>query len=108
MPYDDPDMTDPLTLHGVAFETTDDAAVRSMAECFVEEYARLGFGRERILQMFRVVGYAGPAMALRVLGAAAIEEIVEDSLARYGDRWGRSGVTRVETGAISLPVLESL
>jgi hypothetical protein len=61
-------------------------AVREMAECFIDEYARLGFDANRILHMFRIKGYAGPYMATRVLGEAAIRELVESVTARWGGR----------------------
>ena len=67
MPYDDPDATDPMTLHGVVVETESDAAMRDMAECFVEEYIRSGFEADRILKMFQTQGYAGPFLAYQTL-----------------------------------------
>lgn len=39
MPYDDPDPTDPMTLHSVVVETRDNSAMTDMAECFIDEYA---------------------------------------------------------------------
>lgn len=107
MPYDDPDLTDPMTLHGVAVPAADDSSIWEMAACFIEEYARLGFDEEQILHMFRVQGYAGPALARRVLGDKAIELLVRDELAK----WGRHvpGRIRVERGGggFQLPVVES-
>lgn len=90
MPYDDPDPTDPMTLHGVAVETADDSAMVDMAECFIDEYARLGFDANRILHMFNTRGYAGPYMAASVLGAERIRAMVDMVLARWGGR--RAGV----------------
>lgn len=90
MPYDDPDPTDPMTLHGVALETDDDTAVVEMAECFIDEYARLGFDANRILHMFDTRGYAGPFMATTVLGKTRIRDLVDEVLARWGGR--RDGV----------------
>lgn len=86
MPYDDPDPTDPMTLHGVAVETADDSAMLDMAECFIDEYARLGFDANRILHMFNTRGYAGPFMAATVLGKERIRALVDTVLARWGGR----------------------
>ena len=86
MPYDDPDATDPMTLHGVVVETSDNAAMLEMAECFIDEYARLGFDANRILHMFNTRGYAGPFMAKGALGEEKIHELVQRVLARWGGR----------------------
>lgn len=76
MPYADPDPTDPMTLHGVAFETPDDSACIDMVLCFIEEYARLGFDADRILRIFRNPGYVGPYGAFCELGENAIKEMI--------------------------------
>ena len=105
MPYDDPDPTDPMTLHGVVIETADDTAMLEMAECFIDEYARLGFDANRILHMFNTRGYAGPFMATTALGKERICELVDTVLARWGGR--RAAVTGAAVGKqeVSLTVL---
>ncbi|MFQ5422443.1 MAG: hypothetical protein ACE5F9_00520 [Phycisphaerae bacterium] len=107
MPYDDPDATDPMTLHGVVFETTDGAAMRDMAECFVEEYLRNGFDGARILKMFQTRGYAGPFLAYQSLGEDAIRRIIDGSIPLWGGREDKTARSPSATGQISLPVLES-
>lgn len=106
MPYGDPDATDPMTLHGVGVLTEDDSAMAEMAACFVEEYARLGFSEERILQMFRTAGFAGPALARRVLGEETVARIVRDEMAKWGP--GVPGRLQMDqtTAGLGLPVLE--
>lgn len=105
MPYDDPDPTDPMTLHGVVVETTDDSAMIEMAECFIDEYARLGFDANRILHMFDTRGYAGPFMAAEALGKERIRQLVDTVLARWGGRRA-SVLSRVtEKQRVSLTVL---
>jgi hypothetical protein len=107
MPYDDPDPTDPMTLHGVSVPTGDGNAVVEMASCFIEEYARLGFSEARILQMFRTTGYAGPALARHVLGEENIKRLVADEMAKRGPVVpGRLRMERNAAG-LGLPVLES-
>ncbi len=105
MPYDDPDATDPMTLHGVAVETESDAAMRDMAECFVEEYVRSGFEADRILRMFKTRGYAGPFLAWQTLGEEIIRSIIAEYMRPRGPRQGPSAVER-PTGDIALPVLD--
>jgi hypothetical protein len=107
MPYQDPDPTDPMTLHGVEIETESDEAMVDMAACFIEEYARLGFDSDRILRMFHTQGYAGPAMALRVLGEERIRELVVQEMALRGPRFSKKNRCTATSTGISLPVLES-
>ena len=105
MPYADPDPTDPMTLHGVVVETADDSAMLEMAECFIDEYARLGFDANRILHMFRTKGYAGPYMATEILGEEAIHDLVDLVLARWGGRRDGATVRPREERELSLTVL---
>ncbi len=107
MPYDDPDATDPMTLHGVVVETKSDAAMRDMAECFVEEYLRSGFDADRILKMFQTQGYAGPFLAYQTLGEDVIRRIVDELIPLWGGRKDKTAPKSSANGQISLPVLES-
>lgn len=109
MPYGEPDDTDPMTINGVVLEdigAPPDDAVREMAECFIDEYARLGFDANRILHMFNTRGYAGPSMAMRVLGAAAIRELVEQVISRWGGKRVGSIAKNTDTAGWSLTVLD--
>ena len=105
MPYDDPDPTDPMTLHGVAVETEDDGAMIDMAECFVEEYLRSGFDADRGLQVFKTQGYAGPFLAYQSLGEDAIRKMIEEQLSFRNLH--RTPPDERVSGTVSLPVLES-
>ncbi len=107
MPYDDPDATDPMALHGVVVETDSTAAMLDMAECFVEEYIRGGFDTDRILKMFQTQGYAGPFLAYQTLGEDAIRRIIDELMPLWGGRKDRTTPSSSTTGQISLPVLES-
>ena len=105
MPYDDPDPSDPMTLHGVAIETGDESALLEMAECFIDEYARLGFDANRILHMFNTRGYAGPFMATTLLGKERIRELVNTVLDRWGGRRDAALTRAQKNSAVSLTVL---
>jgi hypothetical protein len=83
MPYRDADPSDPSILVGVSLPA-DAEAIRTMAEVFAEEFARLGHSREQILRLFQRPFYAGAHQAYRQLGAPAIEAIVDQSLAVWG------------------------
>lgn len=110
MPYGEPDHTDPMTLNGVVLEDAGAPtreAILEMAECFVDEYARLGFDANRILHMFNTKGYSGPYMAKEALGEAAIREIVDMVLARWGGRRAAALVQKKQENQWSLTVLGS-
>ena len=107
MPYDDPDATDPMTLHGVVIETEDDGPMRDMATCFVEEYLRSGFDAERILQMFQTKGYAGPFLAFQTLGGSAIRKIIDEQLLLRNGHRSPAPLRCGADGGLSLPVLDS-
>lgn len=105
MPYADPDATDPMTLHGVVVETENDEAMVEMATCFIEEYARLGFDAGRIERMFQTPGYAGPAMALHVLGEERIRELIAEDVAWRAPRSAEESRGTTASADIALPVL---
>jgi len=86
MPHDDPDPTDPMTLHGVAVETDDPSAMREMACCFIDEYMRMGYEQDRLLSIFKTSKYAGPHMAFQALGEAGIVQLIDEIAARWGGR----------------------
>ena len=95
-----------MTLHGVVVETESDAAMRDMAECFVEEYIRSGFDAGRILRMFQTERYAGPFLAYQTLGEDAIRSIIDELVPLWGGRKEKTLPSSSALGQISLPVLE--
>jgi hypothetical protein len=107
MPYDDPDPTDPMTLHGVGVETDDPEAMRHMAACFVEEYLRMGFDARRVLLLFQTRGYAGPHLAYETLGEPAIQALIDECVRRRRPRPASSPqIQRNLRGEITLPVID--
>ena len=64
MPKDEFDFEDPLELNGVALLTHEDTT-DEMAECFIEEFMRMGYNHKQILALFRNPHYLGLNMALR-------------------------------------------
>ena len=83
MPYDDPEPDDPTMLVGVRAPADDDS-MREMAYAFAEEFTTIGFDRHRLLALFRSPHYAGAHGALRALGEAEIERIVDEIQSVYG------------------------
>lgn len=67
-----------MALVGVGLERgPDDRALTEMAICFVEEYARMGWGGERILRLFRNPFYRGPHQILRLKGEEFVRRLIE-------------------------------
>jgi hypothetical protein len=85
MPYDDPEPDDPHLLVGVSLPG-DETVTREMAEAFADEFAQIGFDRERLLRIFSNPFYAGAHAARQLLGDAEITRIVVESLRAYGGR----------------------
>ena len=84
MPKDEFDFEDPLELNGVAL-LSDEDTLQPMAECFVEEFMRLGYNHKQILALFRNPHYLGMNMVIQNKG----EEFVKDIIAETFARWGR-------------------
>ncbi len=89
MPKDEFDFEDPFELNGMAFLTHEDTT-DSMAECFIEEFMRMGYGHKQILALFKDPHYLGPNMALEKRGEPFIREVITEVLARWGKiaSWG--------------------
>jgi hypothetical protein len=54
--------------------------VAAMARAFVEEYAMLGWGRERIMKLFRDPRYAGTHAVYHERGEAFVQGLLDDVL----------------------------
>ena len=83
MPKDEFDFDDPLELNGVAFLTNEDT-MAPMAECFVEEFMRLGYNHKQILALFRNPHYLGMNMVLQHKGEPFVREVIAETFARWG------------------------
>ena len=84
MPFKDPDPTDPNVLVGVMLPA-DAEATREMAYVFAEEFARLGYGREQLLWLFKNPFYGGVHGAYQALGETETLSIIDECL----NVWGR-------------------
>ncbi len=80
MPYRDPDPEDPVELIGVEI-SVETETVREMAWAFAQEFARMGFERERLIGLFRKPHYAAAHRAYRILGESEIERVVDECIA---------------------------
>ena len=83
MPKDEFDPADPLELNGVALCTEHDTT-GAMAECFVEEFLRLGHSPQQILALFRNPHYLGTHMVLEKHGEPCVRDIIRRVFAQWG------------------------
>jgi hypothetical protein len=83
MPKDEFDFEDPLELNGVAFLTEKDTSAE-MAECFAEEFMRMGYNYKQVLALFRNPHYVGPNMVLANKGEPFVLDIISETFARWG------------------------
>ena len=97
MPKDEFDFEDPFELNGMAFMTHEDTT-NDMAETFIEEFMRMGYGHKQILALFRNPHYLGPNMALEKRGEPFIRELITEVFARWGKKaeWPDSGSSQRE------------
>ena len=95
MPKDEFDFEDPLELNGMAFLTHEDTT-NDMAETFIEEFMRMGYGHKQILALFRNPHYLGPNMALGKRGEPFIRDLIAEVFARWGKtvQWPDLGSSR--------------
>jgi hypothetical protein len=85
MPKGDPEPDDPHLLVGVSLPG-DEKVTREMAEAFADEFAQMGFDRDRLLKIFSNPFYKGAHAARELLGDAEVTRIVVESLRAYGGR----------------------
>jgi hypothetical protein len=86
MPKLEPDPQDPLVLVGVSLPARDASAIRHMATCFAEEYLRMGFDPEKVMDIFQDPFYAGAHEAYKALGPDDIRSVVEEAAKIWGPR----------------------
>ena len=82
MPYDEFDADDPLELVGCEVQLEDEH-LAEMAACFVEEFARLGYGADALLGLFRNPFYRGPYSVYQARGEEYVRKLIG---ARVGEQ----------------------
>lgn len=78
MPKNEPDDTDPLELTGIAFDDPTGESVRVMAECFADEFLRLGHPPAEVLSLFRSPEHQLAHLAWQQLGEIQVFAMVQD------------------------------
>ena len=94
MPYSDPHPSDPHSLVGVEVPASQEASL-DMAYVIAEEFARLGFGEERLMHLFQNPFYQNAHQALKIVGEEKIESIIREAL----EIWGRCQLVDQDSAA---------
>jgi hypothetical protein len=63
--------------------STEDTLV-PMAECFIEEFMRMGYSQAQIAGLFQNPMYAGLLMVTRARGTAFVRQLIADTFTKWG------------------------
>jgi len=83
MPKDEFDPEDPLEAIAVELPSNEDTLL-PMAECFIEEFMRMGYSQEQILGLFGNPMYTGPLLFTRTRGTEAAKQLITDTFKKWG------------------------
>ena len=72
--------TDPFIATAVMVDTPGYDGMEAMARCFVEEFARSGWPRQRIQRMFAMPAFAAPHAVYQSRGASFVDELIDGVL----------------------------
>ena len=82
MPHDEFVDEDPLGLVGMVMPG-EEGQLEAMAECFVEEYARMGWNETRIMTLFTQPLFMATYRVYRLKGESYARELIHKVCARY-------------------------
>ncbi len=72
--------TDPYLATAVTLHTPGHDGTAAMTRTFIEEFARLGWSRDRIGRMFRIQRYVAAHAVYQARGPEFVEAMIEDVL----------------------------
>ena len=81
---------DPIEMVGMEIPGQSEEALRDMALCFAEEFAREGWSEEKLLAMFKNPFYAGPYLAWKQKGDEFVISVIREAM----NMWRRSNKRR--------------
>jgi len=102
MPKNEFDFDDPMELNVVSLACEEDTT-GAMAECFIEEFLRLGYNAKQFLALFRNPHYVGMHLVVQHRG----EAFVRHKIAEVFSRWGKA-VTWPDASATPVAQTSSL
>jgi len=83
MPHDEFDDDDPMELTGLVMPG-EAGQLEAMAECFIEEYIRLGWTEPRLMTLFANPMFLATHRVYCLKGEAYVRDLIRRTLARWG------------------------
>ncbi len=83
MPHKEFADEDPMELVGVVVPA-EAGQIEAMAECFVEEYVRMGWDERRLMPLFRSPQFLATHRIYREKGEAYVRELIRSTRAKWG------------------------
>jgi len=80
---------DPMEFVAVGLPGASEAALRDMALCFAEEFARDGWTEERLLGLFKNPFYRGPYLVWCKQGDDFVREVAREAIRMWQSPGGR-------------------
>jgi hypothetical protein len=82
MPKDEPHSDDPLELKGMVFPNQGEQDVREMTTSIIEEYMRIGWKAESILELFRNPRFRMTNTIYREKGEKFVQEMIDKVMSK--------------------------
>jgi hypothetical protein len=82
MPYEGYDPEDPMDLVGMVMPG-EPGQLEAMAECFVEEYVRMGWDEQRLMTLFTHPLFMATHRIYRQKGEAYVRELIRNTCAKW-------------------------
>jgi hypothetical protein len=83
MPKHEPSPQDPMELIGAEVPTDEDGLLL-MANCFIEEYVRMGYDDAQIMRLFKNPFFRGTHLVYQQKGEAFVRELIQ----AVREKWG--------------------
>jgi hypothetical protein len=83
MPHDEFAAEDPMELTGMVLPG-EPGQLEAMAECFIDEYVRMGWGEQRLMTLFINPLFLGTHRVYRLKGEDYVRSLIRRTLARWG------------------------
>ncbi|MEK7808654.1 MAG: hypothetical protein AAB571_06240 [Chloroflexota bacterium] len=83
MPHDEFVDEDPLGLVGMVMPG-EEGQLEAMAECFVEEYARMGWDERRLMALFVSPMFLATHRVYQLKGEEYVQELIRRTCAKWG------------------------
>jgi hypothetical protein len=87
MPHDEFVPEDPMGLVGMVMPG-EPGQLEAMAECFIEEYVRLGWDERRLMTLFTSPMFLGTYRVYQAKGEAYVRDLIRRMLAKWQPRPG--------------------